>query len=262
MIAPRVEAIVREAGEIALHYFRPGKPTQAQVSHKSNGGPVTEADLRVDDFLRQRLSALAPALGWLSEESADTPERLDRDALFIVDPIDGTRGFAAGDPCFAICVALVASGRPIYGLVHAPALAQTFVASAGCGARRDGAPISVSARPRLEGARLAAPEALAADLRRSGLHFAQQPSLSSLAMRLLRVAEGGFDAALARKNAHDWDIAAADLILREAGGVLTDFAGRTPAYNRVETSHPELAAGPPGLQAELIEAARAGAAKR
>ncbi len=77
-------------------------------------------------------------------------------------------------------------------------------------------------------------------------------------MRLLRVAEGGLDGALARHNACDWDIAAADLILHEAGGVLTDFEGRTPIYNRADTKHPALAAGPPGLQRELIAAARRG----
>ncbi len=260
-LLPNVEAVARAAGAIAMEFFRPGAPTRAEVSHKPGGSPVTEADLRIDRFLRDRLHALSPDLGWLSEESADSPERLGRDALFVVDPIDGTRGFAAGDPCFAICVAIIAGGLPVLGVVHAPALDETFVALAGGGARRNGAAIAVSRRRELAGASVSAPDSLAADLRRSGLSFSQQPRLPSLAMRLLRVAHGEFDAALARKNAHDWDIAAADLMLREAGGALTDFSGHAPLYNRADPIHPALAAGPPGLQADLIQAAREGAAR-
>jgi myo-inositol-1(or 4)-monophosphatase len=259
-LLPRVEAIVREAGDIALDYFRHGAATRAQVTHKSCGSPVTEADLRVDEFLHDRLHNLAPEFGWLSEETADSPDRLGREAVFVVDPIDGTRGFAAGDPCFSVCVALVVGGRPCFGVVRAPALDQTFVAAAGGGARCNGVPISVSNRSELAGARLSVPDAMADDLRRSGLSFVQQPRLPSLAMRLLRVADSEFDAALARKNSNDWDIAAADLILHEAGGVLTDFSGRPPCYNQPEPKHPALAAGPPGLQADLIRAARAGKA--
>ncbi len=260
-LLPRIEAVAREAGAIAMEFFRPGAPTRAEVSQKPGGSPVTEADLRVDRFLRDRLLALSPNLGWLSEESVDSPERLGREALFVVDPIDGTRGFVAGDPCFAICVAVIAHNQPVLGVVHAPALDETFVALSGGGARRNGAPIAVSRRRELAGASVSAPDALAADLRRSGLSFSQQPRLPSLAMRLLRVAHGEFDAALARKDAHDWDIAAADLVLREAGGALTDFSGHAPLYNRADPVHPALAAGPPRLQSDLIQAAREGASR-
>ena len=255
-ILPRIEASVREAGEIAMEYFRAGAPTRAEVSFKHGGSPVTEADLRIDHFLHERLQKLAPDLGWLSEETADTPERLTAEALFVVDPIDGTRGFAAGDPCFAICVALVIGDRPAYGVIHAPALAQTFIAAAGSGARCNGAAIAVSGRERLAGARLAAPHYFDKKLASSGLDYDPQPRLPSLAMRILRVADGEFDAALARENACDWDIAAADLILGEAGGVLTDLQGNAPRYNRASYKHPALAAGSPALQSRLIAAAR------
>ncbi len=129
---------------------------------------------------------------------------------------------------------------------------------AGAGATRDGAPIAVSQRKSLAGARLAAPESFDRILGRSGLVYDAQPRLPSLAMRLVRVASGEFDVALARENSYDWDIAAADLILHEAGGVLTDLEGRAPSYNRGTPRHKALAAGPPGLQARLIEAARGG----
>jgi myo-inositol-1(or 4)-monophosphatase len=258
-ILPRIEASVREAGEIAMEYFHDGAPTHAEVNFKHGGSPVTEADLRIDHFLRDRLQKLAPDLGWMSEETADSPERLAATALFVVDPIDGTRGFAAGDPCFAICVALVIGDRPAYGVVHAPALDQTFTAAAGSGARRNGATIAVSRRETLAGARLAAPHSFDKRLARSGLNYEAQPRLPSLAMRILRVACGEFDAALARENACDWDIAAADLILEEAGGVLTDLDGNTPRYNRASPKHPALAAGPAALQPFLIAAARGNA---
>jgi len=259
-LAPRVEAILRDAGRISMDHFRPGRTAAAEVTQKHCGSPVSEADLRIDAFLHASLPALIPGCGWLSEETVDNPERLDRDLVFIVDPIDGTRGFVDGDPCFAICVAVVAKGRPILGLVHAPALDQMFVARRGGGATCNGAPINVSARGEIAGARLAAPDGLMSDLRRSGLAFEQKPRLPSLAMRLLRVAQGELDGALARANACDWDIAAADIILREAGGVLTDFSGQTPIYNRADTKHPALAAGPPNLQRDLVAAARKGRA--
>jgi myo-inositol-1(or 4)-monophosphatase len=260
-ILPRVEATVREAGDIAMEYFRRGALTKAQVSLKHGGSPVTEADLRIDRLLYARLSELAPGVGWLSEETVDSPERLSHETLFIADPIDGTRGFMAGDPCFCVSLALVFGDRPVYGIVHAPALAQTFVASLGGGATLNGAPIYVSTQQQLSGARLAAPDHLHKIMGASGLTYERQPRLPSLAMRLLRVAEGQFDAALARENSCDWDIAAADLILHEAGGVLTDLQGRAPSYNRATPRHSVLAAGPPALQARLIEAASGGAAK-
>jgi myo-inositol-1(or 4)-monophosphatase len=256
--AAQIEAIVREAGDKALAFFRHGAATHAEVNHKHGGSPVTEADLLVDRFLREKLAPLAPEFGWLSEESADSPDRLQRRAVFIVDPIDGTRGFAAGDPCWAVCVAVVVDGGPVYGIVHAPALQETFVAHLGGGAFRNGQPIGVSTPATLAGARLAAPETLLVAIRQSGVSIDLQPRLASLAMRILRVASGEFDAALAAQNAYDWDIAAADLILREAGGVLSDFAGHVPCYNRPAPQHPALAAASPGLHAQLINVAGGG----
>jgi len=246
---------VREAGEKALGFFRHGAATHAEVSHKHGGSPVTEADLLVDNYLREKLAPLAPEFGWLSEESVDSPDRLQRRAIFIADPIDGTRGFAAGDPCWAVCVAVVVDGSPVYGIVHAPALQETFVAHVGGGAFLNGQSIRVSSPPALAGARLAAPDNLLVAIRQSGVSINLQPRLASLAMRILRVASGEFDAALAAKNAYDWDIAAADLILREAGGVLSDLAGHIPCYNRPAPQHPALAAASPGLHAQLLSIA-------
>jgi myo-inositol-1(or 4)-monophosphatase len=127
-LAPLLDA-VRAAGEIALAAFRPGAPTTARVSWKEGNSPVTEADHAVDALLRARLSAAFPDAGWLSEETADDPVRLTRRRTLIVDPIDGTRGFMTGDDRFCVCAALAEEGRPVAGVVHAPARGETFAAA-------------------------------------------------------------------------------------------------------------------------------------
>lgn len=251
-----VEAAVA-AGELALRFFRPGATTSADVRHKDGGSPVTEADLIVDAFLRERLRGLMPEAGWLSEETADSPDRLDCRRVLIVDPIDGTRGYAAGDLRWAVSIALVEDGRPIAGVVHAPAMGETFTATRGTGAFVNGAAIRVSACAGFDPAtRLAATAPTADELHRAGLAFSAQPRIPSLAVRLIGVACGRFDAGVAGDNSHDWDIAAADLILHEAGGRLTDLDGRALLYNQKKTRHGLLLAAPAQIHAQLTEAAR------
>ncbi|HYP57573.1 MAG TPA: 3'(2'),5'-bisphosphate nucleotidase CysQ [Beijerinckia sp.] len=247
----------RAAGELALGFFRPGARTSAEISRKDGGSPVTEADYLVDRFLKERLEALLPQAGWLSEETEDSSERLSKDVVLVVDPIDGTRGFANGDRAWAIAIALVVEQRPLIGVVHAPALQETYVAVREGGARLNGQPIAVSKRSTLgAGAKVAAPAPLAEDLRRAGLSFDLQPKIPSLAMRLVYVASGVLDAGFASENSHDWDIAAADLILHEAGGRLADLDGAALLYNRRDTRHGLLTAAPAQIHAEANAAAR------
>ena len=249
----------RAAGEIAMSYFRSGERTSAGVSSKEGGSPVTEADHLVDAYLRERLTAALPGAGWLSEETADTDDRLSRDFVFVVDPIDGTRGFIAGDARWAVAIALVERGLPVLGIVHLPARGETFTAIAGMGARRNGGVITASARAGLAGARLAGPRGTLEAMARGGVSFEAEPKIPSLAYRLVRVAEGSLDAGIASTHASDWDIAAADLILREAGGLLTDMAGERPRYNRTSTRHPMLCASAPHLHEAMLSALRAAA---
>ena len=119
------------AGPLALPFFRSGAPTKARITTKAGGSPVTEADQRVNRYLADWLQRRFPDAGWLSEESTDSPERLSCRRVLIVDPIDGTRGFAAGDPRWTICIGLVVDGRPVAGVVHAPALGETYAAGLG-----------------------------------------------------------------------------------------------------------------------------------
>jgi myo-inositol-1(or 4)-monophosphatase len=255
LIQPLSEA-AREAGAIALRYFRHGERTHASINHKAGGSPVTEADLLVDRFLEQRLREIVPDAAWLSEEIADSPARLGKALVLLVDPIDGTRGFSNGDPQWAVSIALAHEGRPIAGIVHAPALEETYSATRGRGAQMNGAPIRVSARTSLHGATLSGPQGFVGSVRETGADIVPFPKMASLAMRLVRIAAGGIDAGLVGDKSYDWDIAAADLILNEAGGCLTDLDGNQPRYNCETPRHAALVAAPAALHAELVNAAR------
>ena len=128
---------VREAGALALKYFR----TDVESWDKSPDNPVSEADLAVDKLLRDKLMTARPGYGWLSEETADTPDRRTKSHVWIVDPIDGTRAFLRGTPQFAVSAALVVDEHPVSGAVFNPAQGEMFEAKKGGGARLNGAPI-------------------------------------------------------------------------------------------------------------------------
>ncbi len=237
-LLPRIESAARRAGDLALDHFRPGERTTAAVSYKNGGSPVTEADLAVDRFLHAEMQRLAPQAGWLSEETTDTEARLTQSSLFIVDPIDGTSAFARGDARWAISIALVEAGRPIIGVVHAPALQQTFSGAAGVGAFLNGAPLIVAQRPSLDGATVIAPRSMHEQIETSPRKLIIASRVPSLALRLVDIAASRHDLVFTTPNSRDWDIAAADIILAEAGATLTE-SGRAPViYNR-----PNLARG-------------------
>lgn len=254
---PLLEAVARRAGEIALAFFRPGAKTSAEISFKEGGSPVTEADFAVDRFLFETARSLFPEAGWLSEEMADSEARLAQSRLFVVDPIDGTFAFSRGDTRWAVSIALIEDGRPALGVIHAPALEATFVAAAGCGATLNGEPIRVSERVALEGARLVAPRGLAGYFARSAYKFDLQTRTPSLALRLADIAAGRQDLAIASKDARDWDIAAADVILTEAGGVLSELEGVPLRYNRPQLRRDMLVAAPQTIFPESLALARA-----
>ena len=253
----------RRAGEVALRDFRWGGRTSAQVHTKYGGSPVTTADLAADRYLRERLGAAFPGDGWLSEETADDLSRLEMANLLVVDPIDGTRAFLTGDPRWAVSIAYIHDGRPIAGVIHAPALGQTYQAAFGCGARRDDAPIHASRRPALAGALVGGSRAMVAALAKAAqVELAAAPRIPSLALRLAQVADGGLDVGLASTSASDWDVAAADVVLSEAGALLTDVHGQILRYNRQSMRHGVLLACGAGLAPTVVKAARAAFGER
>jgi myo-inositol-1(or 4)-monophosphatase len=236
--ATRLAESVREAGALALSMF--GAPLKNWI--KGASSPVCEADIAVDELLRERLRGTDDGIGWLSEESADEPARLAKRFIWIVDPIDGTRGYIGGSPDWAVSAALVENGRPIAACLFAPATDEFFMAVAGDGATRNGRTISVSDGTQLAGARIAGPKNILNGLAAIAPPFTIVPRVHSLALRLARVAQGTIDAAIAGGNSHDWDLAAADLLVHEAGGALTPLDGGALAYNRAVPRHGMLVA--------------------
>jgi myo-inositol-1(or 4)-monophosphatase len=239
-----------EAGALALSIQR----TDMRIWNKDENSPVTEADIAVDALLRERLTAIAPSYIWQSEESIDVPDRPSHRRRWIVDPIDGTRSFIKKQDDWSIATALLEDGLPIAAALFVPVTEEMFIAFAGGGATLNGTAISTSRATSLTGTRIAGPRFTLERLESSGVRFETVPRIHSLALRFARAAAGEIDAALSSENSRDWDLAAADLLVREAGGALTDLAGARIAYNRPDARHPPLAASGTALHGPLTAA--------
>jgi myo-inositol-1(or 4)-monophosphatase len=248
MQARRLMAAVHDAGQLALAAF--GKPLKQWTKNESS--PVSEVDIAVDRLLHERLAAETPDIGWLSEESNDDA-RAGARCVWVVDPIDGTRAYLAGRTDWAVSAALVADGRPVAAALYAPVTEEFFAAVAGEGATLNGQPIRATAGGHLADIRIAGPKRYLDRLAEIAPPFVATPRVHSLALRLARVAHGELDAALTSGHSHDWDLAAADLLVHEAGGTLTPFDGRTLAYNRPEPVHGALLAAGRERHRALIE---------
>ncbi|KQV68240.1 3'(2'),5'-bisphosphate nucleotidase CysQ [Rhizobium sp. Root1220] len=245
----------RQAGAVALGHFN----QSPQVWWKNGGrSPVSAADFAANETLETILRAARPSYGWLSEETDDDAERLSRETLFIVDPIDGTRAFLAGQDLWCVSVAVVYQGRPVAGVLYAPALDELFEASEGGVALKNGTPISVSDAALDAPGRFAIAEdvlmALPDELRH---RIERVKHVPSLAYRIAMVADGRLDGTFVKRNSHDWDLAAADLILECAGGQLVDLDKNVLLYNRVQVNHGELCAASPTRLSDFIAGLRA-----
>ncbi len=240
----------REAGRIARGYFRrdPG------IWHKpGDAGPVTEADLAVNEMLHAELSVARPDYGWLSEETPDDAARLGSSRTFIVDPIDGTRAFIEGDTSFAHSLAVAEGGVVTAAAVYLPMKDALYAASIDGPATLNGEPIRASGRRDADGATLlTAKPNLAPEYWRDGIPppFARK-FRSSLAWRLCLVAEGRYDAMLTLRPTWEWDIAAGDLIARRAGATVTDRLGGTIRYNAADPRAAGVIAAPEALWQSL-----------
>lgn len=247
----RTRDAVVEAGRIAMRYFR-------QTHERWEKGPgqiVTEADIAIDRFLHAALRRESPDDGWLSEETEDDPSRVGRRRVWVVDPIDGTRSFAEGKPEFTISVALLVDDAPVLGLIYNPATAEMFEGRRGQGTFLDGARRRASATTELAGASIVCSKGEGRKHRfASLLPHAEVTTIGSLAYKLALVAVGRYDGYLSWRRTHDWDIAAAALLLAEAGATLTDANGNPIALNRPEPRHPGILAAPPVLHAAILRA--------
>lgn len=241
---------VREAGATALSYFgnNPRRKT------KADGTEVSEADLAANDALKLRLAADDQAYGWLSEEDEDDLSRLEHAKVWMVDPIDGTRAFLNEAPEWTVSAALVVDGRPALAAVFNPVKDELFHARHGGGTFLNETRVSVREPVALDGANLAASPGLLRSKRwKQPWGNVHAVWVNSIAYRLALVAAGLCDATISMSPKSDWDIAAADLLVREAGGLMTDYAGTGFAYNGKSTKQSSVVAAGPALHAVLIE---------
>ena len=234
----------REAGALAARMRKAG----LKIEYKAGNSPVTDADLAADALLTERLRPARPDYGWLSEETADNPERLAMRRLFVVDPIDGTRAFMKDRPWWSVCIAVVEDGRPTAAVVFAPDVDELYAATAGGGATLNGKPIHASDCAQVEAC------GMIGDLRMFEHPAWPIPwpamrieARNSTAYRMCLVASGAFDATVAMAPKSDWDLAAADLIASEAGAFVGDHLGRPYRYNGANPQQASLVCAAPRL---------------
>lgn len=246
----------KASGNIARKFFQ----EDPQVWDKGdNAGPVTEADLAIDEMLKTELLSSRPNYGWLSEETEDGAARLSHDRVFIIDPIDGTRAFIAGEKTFSHSLAIAENGIVVAAAVYVPIMDLMFTAATDEIATLNGVPITASPKAELDGATvLGAKPNFDARNWKGDLPPIVRKFRPSLAYRLSLVALGKYDAMITLRDCWEWDIAAGDLITRKAGGAATDRHNNPLRFNN---PHPMtkgcLAAGPnlhPLLHARLSPA--------
>jgi myo-inositol-1(or 4)-monophosphatase len=238
----------RDAGEIVMRSFG----TKQRVTHKSPEQPLTEADLAADAALKRMLLGNRPGYGWLSEETADNPERLQKRLVWIVDPIDGTRSFINGYPEFAISIGLVENQRPLVGVVYNPATDELYAARRGHGAWRvGGAKLNVqnAVSPALVASRTEISEG---ELQPFEDAFRIQGT-GSTAYKMMKVADGTAQVFVSRGPKSEWDVCAGVLIVEEAGGRATDLKGRSLSFNQPRTGSYGILATNGALHSQMID---------
>ena len=251
MPAPDLALLIEAAhlaGKIALQHWR----KNPQVWEKPDGqGPVSAADLEVNAALETHLRTARPTYGWLSEESEDTPARLQTQTQFILDPIDGTRSFLQGDIAFSHAIAVIENGQVTAGVVYLPAQDKLYAATANGAATLNGTEIHLrppqSPADILTGKATMNPENWPGGVPDVHRHFR-----ASMAWRLCLVAEGAFDALLTLRPAWEWDIAAGTLIAARAGAIVSDRAGQPMRFNAADPRTNGVIVAAPALHADLI----------
>ncbi len=239
--------IAAEAGRIADS--RCG--TDFKRWEKTPGSPVCDVDLEVDAFLRERLTTLDPRAGWLSEETLDQSDRMERRRLWVVDPIDGTRDYLRQRTGWCVSVALVEDRVPVLGALSAPQRGELWTAERGRGAWRNGERLSVSRRSVLAGARVPAEQLAAVDS-----DLVPVPRPNSIALRIALVAAGEADLVATLRWGFEWDIAAAALIAEEAGATVSGVLGQPLAFNTASGEAFGVLVATPGIHAAAVERLR------
>jgi myo-inositol-1(or 4)-monophosphatase len=238
----------RAAGEIAMRHWR----NAPKSWEKGDQGPVTEADIAVNDMLQLELRNARPGYGWLSEETPDDLSRRDHEFAFIIDPIDGTRAFLAGEQHFSHSLAVAQNGVVTAAVVYLPALDQLYTAAHDGPALRDGEPIGCSQKRLADDANILTTSAnLLAQYWRAAPPVFRRSFRASLAYRLCLVADGSFDGMITFRDTWEWDIAAGGLIAQRAGATVTDCHGAALRFNGATAQTPGILACAPALHSDL-----------
>jgi len=245
---------VRAAGALARGFFG----TALDIRSKGAAGPVTNADMAADALLREMLMGARPDYGWLSEESSDDGARLSRPRTWIVDPIDGTQSFIAGESRWVISVGLAEYGAVRAGAIFNPMTDELWSGAVGAGAWRNGAPITVNPRSALAGARVIGRKGFYADAKRWAepwpvLDYHFRPAIAE---RLALIAAGEGDAIVLPAFKHEWDVCGGAGVLAGAGAVVTDLWGETLVFNQPDARLAGVVAAGPALHPLLIDRTR------
>ena len=231
-----------EAGGVILNYYK----AEYEIRDKGYHNPVTTADHAADSRLNEILLDAYPEYGWLSEETVDSPERITKERVWVVDPLDGTKEFIEGVPHFVVSIALVENGIPIVGVLYNPVTNELFTASKGNGAFLNDKPIHCSTKENIG-------DMVIINSRSETRHrlwepyggtFGELRAIGSVAYKLGLTAAGKADIFASLRPKNEWDICAGDCIINEAGGKLIDLHGNPRTYNQENTLiKPGLIAG-------------------
>jgi len=228
------------------------------VREKGHDSPVTEADIDANQRIQEKITAAFPDDGWLSEETRDSPDRLARPRVWVVDPLDGTKEFIQHIPEFCVCIGLVEHGVPIVGVSYNPVREELFAGARGLGVTLNGAPARVSAEPAIGAARFLASRSESSrgewDAYQGTLHVELTGSVAS---KLALIAAGQGDATFSLTPKNEWDVCAGAALITEAGGRITDRYGKPLRFNQRDTKLPGIIACNAHLHGPIMELLRA-----
>ncbi|MBT3251303.1 MAG: 3'(2'),5'-bisphosphate nucleotidase CysQ [Candidatus Marinimicrobia bacterium] len=237
-----------KAGAEIMKFYK----SQYNITDKGYHNPVTDADFAANTSIHDILRNEYPGYGWLSEETADSQERLSRTRVWIVDPLDGTKEFIEGVPNFVVSIGLVENGIPILGVLYNPVTQEMMDAARGMGARYNGSPVTCSNKTKLNESSVV----ISRSETRKGLWkgteswFSEQAHIGSVAYKLGLTASGKYDSFATLRPKNEWDVCAGHVILKEAGGLLLNLADKSERmYNQ---PNPLITPGLVGGNAELI----------
>jgi myo-inositol-1(or 4)-monophosphatase len=247
-ILQRIQAALEAACGV-FHRFTPGA---IATEYKAGHDPVTEADRAVDAVLRQAL--LRDGEGWLSEETADNPTRLNKERVWIVDPLDGTREFVKGLPEFCVSIGFVENGIPVAGGIYNPATQETFLGAVDAGVLYNGHAAQASQRTRLDGALILASRS---EVKRGEWkHFENGPykiqAMGSVAYKLALVSAGRADITFTLTPKNEWDVVAGAALVQSGGGFVSTLEKTQLKANRKDPLLSGLLASGPFLKGELL----------